>query len=43
VSIRTERFRYNEWRREKTDELVATELYDHELDPMENENVAGEA
>jgi len=43
VSIRTERFRYNEWRREKTGELVATELYDHQLDPMEDENVASEA
>ncbi len=42
-SIRTPEFRYTEWRDLKTGGLSATELYDHRTDPMENENVAGEA
>jgi len=40
-SIRTERFRYVEWRDVNTGEVVAQELYDHAKDPHENENVAG--
>jgi iduronate 2-sulfatase len=35
-SIRTGRHRYVEWYRWKTRELVATELYDLERDPLEN-------
>lgn len=38
-SIRTDRFRYNEWRHMKAGDVVARELYDHSKDPMENENV----
>ena len=39
-SIRTADVRYTEWRDLKTDELRATELYDHRLDPGENVNRA---
>jgi arylsulfatase A-like enzyme len=39
-SIRTERYRYVEWYRWKTDERAARELYDHRTDPRENVNVA---
>jgi arylsulfatase A-like enzyme len=42
-SIRTDRFRYIEWRDQKSGEVVARELYDHSNDPGENVNVAGEA
>jgi arylsulfatase A-like enzyme len=37
-SMRTEQWRYTEWR--KQDEVVARELYDHRADPDENVNVA---
>ena len=37
-TMRTERFRYTEWRDRKTNELMARELYDHEKDPQENIN-----
>lgn len=40
TAMRTERYRYVEWRNKKG-ELVARELYDHQADPQENENVAG--
>lgn len=41
-SMRTDRYRYTEWRAERgAGEVVATELYDHEVDPGENVNVAG--
>ncbi len=39
VAMRTDRYRYIEWR-DKKGELVARELYDHEADPQENQNVA---
>ncbi len=42
-SMRTARFRYTEWRRFDTDEIVARELYDHDRDSRETVNVAGEA
>lgn len=35
----TDRYRYIEWKRTKTGEILATELYDHLKDPEENENV----
>ncbi len=38
-TIRTNHFRYNEWRNMKTGDVVARELYDHGRDPMENENI----
>ena len=37
-TMRTERFRYTEWRDRKTNKLMARELYDHEKDPQENVN-----
>jgi arylsulfatase A-like enzyme len=42
IAMRTDRYRYVEWRN-KQGELVARELYDHQTDPQENENVAGVA
>jgi len=39
-SIRTERYRYVEWTREATGEVLARELYDHATDAEENANVA---
>ncbi|MCA9416501.1 MAG: sulfatase, partial [Candidatus Omnitrophica bacterium] len=41
-SMRTDRYRYTEWQKIKSHELVATELYDHQTDPDENVNVAGD-
>jgi len=40
-SIRTERYRYTEWREFKTGEVQARELYDHTTDPLETVNLAG--
>lgn len=43
-SMRTERYRFNQWvSREDPSKVCATELYDHELDPGENRNLADEA
>ncbi len=39
-TIRTERWRYVEWRDEKSGELVDRELYDHDSDPGELRNLA---
>lgn len=39
-SVRTDRFRYTEWRDFSTGEVVARELYDHETDPGETRNIA---
>lgn len=39
-SIRTERYRYTEWRKLPGGDVIARELYDHEKDPMETVNVA---
>lgn len=41
-SMRTDRYRYIEWRDRLDDKVVATELYDHETDPQENINIAGD-
>jgi arylsulfatase A-like enzyme len=38
-SVRTDRWRYAEWRNRKTDEVVARELYDHSNDPFAHANV----
>jgi iduronate 2-sulfatase len=40
-AMRTDRYRYVEWRNRATGEAVAHELYDHQTDPGENQNVAG--
>jgi iduronate 2-sulfatase len=39
-TMRTDRYRYVEWRDFKTDEVRAMELYDHEVDPAEINNIA---
>lgn len=41
-AIRTANFRYVEWRANKDDQLMSTELYDHRNDPLESINVAGD-
>jgi arylsulfatase A-like enzyme len=40
-AMRTDRYRYVEWRERNSGEAIAFELYDHETDPAENENIAG--
>jgi len=40
--MKTKRFRYTEWQDKPTGKIMARELYDHENDPHENANVAGE-
>lgn len=40
VSVRTPRYRYTEWRNFKTGKVEARELYDHKIDPEENQNIA---
>ena len=39
-SIRTQRYRYVEWRRNDTGKVVARELYDHHNDSGEAVNIA---
>ncbi len=39
-AVRTERYRYVEWRKRNTTEVVARELYDHATDPAEDTNIA---
>jgi hypothetical protein len=41
-SIRTDRYRYIEWRERFDKSLVAAELYDHQVDPQENNSIAGD-
>ena len=41
-SVRTDQHRYAEWRDWKSGEVKARELYDHETDPGEMQNVAGQ-
>ncbi|MBN1999166.1 iduronate sulfatase, partial [candidate division KSB1 bacterium] len=38
-SIKTDRYRYTEWR-DKEGHQTDRMLYDHQTDPMENENIA---
>jgi iduronate 2-sulfatase len=42
-SMRTDRYRYTEWKDRTTSEVIAAELYDHDKDPGENENLADHA
>ncbi len=42
-SMRTDRYRYTEWRDFKTGHPVARELYDHAVDPRETVNIAASA
>jgi hypothetical protein len=39
-TIQTERYRYTEWIKGNTGELVARDLFDHQLDPDENVNIS---
>jgi len=39
-SMRTDRYRFTEWKDQIDKRLVAVELYDHETDPQENINIA---
>jgi len=42
-TMRTDRYRLTQWvERDNKDHVVATELYDHQTDPQENQNIAGE-
>jgi arylsulfatase A-like enzyme len=41
-SMRTDRYRYTEWLPRNGGDPLATELYDHEEDPQENVNLAGQ-
>ena len=40
-AVRTDRFRYTEWKDRESGEVKARELYDHQSDMQENVNVAG--
>lgn len=42
-AVRTDRFRYIEWREWESQRVVARELYDHDADPLECRNVAAQA
>lgn len=39
-SKRTQRYRYTEWRDFETGQVLARELYDHDTDPAETQNIA---
>jgi arylsulfatase A-like enzyme len=41
-TMKTDRYRYTAWKEKKTGNVIAQELYDHQSDPAENENVAGD-
>jgi iduronate 2-sulfatase len=42
-AVKTDHYRYVEWRKRDGTEVVARELYDHRTDPNEDRNVAGDA
>ena len=42
-AMRTERYRFVDWRNRRNGETVATELYDHKDDPGEHTNIASRA
>jgi hypothetical protein len=41
-AMRTKNYRYIEWLDRKTKELKAAELYDHQIDPSENNNAVND-
>ena len=41
-AVRTKRYRYVEWRDWESKRVIATELYDHQSDPLETRNVAND-
>ena len=42
-SMRTDRYRYTEWVNRSDDHVVARQLFDHEADPMETNNLAADS
>jgi hypothetical protein len=43
-SMRTDRHRFTQWvERDNRSKVAAVELYDHQVDPQENQNIAGRA
>jgi len=40
-AMRTDRYRYVQWRKRNTHDVVSQELYDHQSDPAENQSIAG--
>ena len=42
-SMRTEQYRFTQWQRKDNDTVEFTELYDHNVDPNENINIANES
>ncbi len=42
-AMRTDRYRFVQWQDRRTGEAIAHELYDHQTDPAENQNVAARA
>jgi iduronate 2-sulfatase len=40
VAVKTDRYRYTEWIKVSTGEVVARDLFDHQLDPAENHGIA---
>lgn len=40
LSMRTDRYRFTKWTNHKTGKVLDLELYDHFVDPQENENIA---
>ena len=41
-TMRTQSFRYTEWKDRRTDKVLARELYDHWKDPQENINAVAQ-
>jgi iduronate 2-sulfatase len=39
-SLQTDRYRYTEWIKESSGEVMARDLFDHEIDPDENVNIS---
>ena len=42
-TMRTDRYRFTRWQKQKGGEAVAVELYDHQEDPQENFNLAADS
>jgi len=41
-SIKTDRYRYTAWIERASDAVVARQLYDHQVDPLEAKNLAAD-
>ena len=41
-TVQTDRYRYTEWVRVSTGELLARDLFDHQIDPDENKSIAND-